>query len=37
MKADVCNDRFDFSHTQHCDVYRAHTDDADDPARPHNH
>lgn len=22
MKADVCNDRYDFDHASHCDVYR---------------
>ncbi len=31
MKADVCNDRFEFDHARHCDVYRAHADDVDDP------
>jgi len=23
MRADVCNDRFDFDHAAHCDVYQA--------------
>jgi hypothetical protein len=23
MRADVCNDRYDFSHRTHCDVYQA--------------
>lgn len=22
MRADVCNDRYDFEHTSHCEVYR---------------
>lgn len=34
MRADVCNDRFDFSHADHCEVFRAidrrPTVDADD-------
>jgi hypothetical protein len=24
MRADVCNDRFDFDHEAHCDVYQEH-------------
>ena len=27
MKADVCNDRYDFSHESHCDLFRGQTDD----------
>jgi hypothetical protein len=23
MRADVCNDRFEFNHEDHCEVYRA--------------
>ncbi|WP_336024174.1 hypothetical protein [Halobellus salinisoli] len=23
MKADICNDRFDFHHEDHCDVFQA--------------
>ena len=29
MKADVCNDRFDFDHEEHCDIYREHAADLD--------
>jgi hypothetical protein len=28
MKSDICNDRSDFDHAVHCDIYRNH--DADD-------
>jgi hypothetical protein len=24
MRADVCNDRYDLEHDQHCEIYRAH-------------
>lgn len=33
MKADVCNDRFEFSHTKDCDIYQraAESLDTDSP------
>lgn len=24
MKADICNDRYEFDHCTHCDVFREH-------------
>jgi hypothetical protein len=24
VRADICNDRFDFDHERHCDVFREH-------------
>ena len=33
VKADVCNDRFDFDHREHCDRFRDHVEaraDGDD-------
>jgi len=34
MKADICNDRFDFDHETHCEVFKAHTESvvAESPA-----
>jgi len=25
MRADVCNDRYDLHHAEHCEIYREHT------------
>lgn len=27
MKADICNDRFEFDHCEHCEVYKQHAID----------
>jgi hypothetical protein len=24
MRADVCNDRYDFDHAEHCEIFREH-------------
>ncbi|XVH33592.1 hypothetical protein ACNS7O_18240 (plasmid) [Haloferacaceae archaeon DSL9] len=29
MKADLCNDRFDFHHSDHCEVYKRFVDDSE--------
>lgn len=29
MQADICNDRYEFSHTTDCDIYRRVTDSAE--------
>lgn len=37
MRADVCNDRFDFDHEAHCEVYQEHAAgeaDAGETKRP---
>ncbi len=26
MRADICNDRYDLHHAEHCEIYRAHED-----------
>ncbi|WP_265107987.1 hypothetical protein [Halosolutus halophilus] len=26
MRADICNDRYDLEHGDHCEIYRAHAD-----------
>ncbi|RRJ34006.1 hypothetical protein [Halocatena pleomorpha] len=25
MRADICNDRYDLNHEEHCEIYREHT------------
>ena len=30
MKADICNDRFDFDHREYCDLFRDHEERAAD-------
>lgn len=27
MRADICNDRFDLDHEEHCEIYREHTEE----------
>jgi hypothetical protein len=27
MEADICNGRFDFDHSEHCEVYKEHAVD----------
>ncbi|GCF14727.1 hypothetical protein Harman_26620 [Haloarcula mannanilytica] len=27
MRADICNDRYDLDHGQHCEIFRAHAED----------
>lgn len=24
MRADICNDRYDLTHTEHCEIFRQH-------------
>lgn len=31
MRADLCNDRFDFHHSEHCEVYRRHVEGEEQP------
>lgn len=28
MRADICNDRYDLDHGEHCEIYREHTGEA---------
>lgn len=30
MKADICNDRYDFDHAEHCDVFSDYVDRANE-------
>ncbi|HMB50849.1 MAG TPA: hypothetical protein VKM69_09320 [Natronoarchaeum rubrum] len=30
MRADICNDRYDLDHADHCEIYREHADAAED-------
>jgi hypothetical protein len=32
MRADICNDRHEFSHETHCDIYRRVTEQRDETA-----
>lgn len=34
MQADVCNDRFEFSHTTHCEIYKAAVEAEAEAAQP---
>jgi len=27
MRADICNDRYDLNHAEHCEIYREHTEE----------
>lgn len=27
MRADICNDRYDLAHAEHCEIYRTHADE----------
>ncbi len=27
MRADVCNDRYDLDHAEHCEIFREHADE----------
>lgn len=29
MRADICNDRYDLDHAEHCEIYREHTGEAE--------
>lgn len=29
LRADVCNDRYDLHHAEHCEIYLAHADELD--------
>ena len=29
MRADICNDRYDLDHSEHCEIYRGHADGVD--------
>ncbi len=29
MRADICNDRYDLDHAEHCEIYRANQEDAE--------
>lgn len=29
MRADLCNDRYDLSHADHCEIYLEHRDEGD--------
>lgn len=31
MRADICNDRYDLTHAEHCEIYRTHTADSRGP------
>ncbi len=31
MRADICNDRYDLHHAEHCEIYREHADAGDGP------
>jgi len=30
MRADICNDRYDLDHAEHCEIYREHADEIGD-------
>lgn len=30
MRADICNDRYDLEHADHCEIYREHADEVGD-------
>ncbi|GAA0666729.1 hypothetical protein ACFQDG_17535 [Natronoarchaeum mannanilyticum] len=30
MRADICNDRYDLEHAEHCEIYREHADEVGD-------
>ncbi len=32
MKADLCNDRFEFDHAEHCEVYKQFTETEQTPS-----
>ncbi|WP_247001871.1 hypothetical protein [Halosolutus gelatinilyticus] len=32
MRADICNDRYDLVHSDHCEIYREHAVGATEPA-----
>jgi hypothetical protein len=34
MRADICNDRFEFHHADHCEVYRADAPEGASQERP---
>ncbi|MCL7417349.1 MAG: hypothetical protein M8354_05855 [Halalkalicoccus sp.] len=29
MRADICNDRYNLDHAEHCEIYREHTEEAE--------